>query len=82
MLVPFTESSTSLLVMVTSTSVFYKTLPFLSHSMAALKERFVKCEFFHLSSVCLAVQSDVIVIGAGSAGLSAAHHLRNFGYKV
>ena len=24
----------------------------------------------------------VVVVGAGSAGLAAAHHLRNFGYKV
>lgn len=31
---------------------------------------------------CPERKSDVIVIGAGSAGLSAAHHLRNFGYKV
>jgi len=28
------------------------------------------------------LQSDVIVIGAGTSGLAAAHHLRNFGYNV
>ena len=70
--------------MVTSILASYKTHPFLSHSMAALRRRSRDrhIEFLLLSTICLTLQSNVIVIGAGTSGLSAAHHLRNFGYKV